>query len=81
MGRNSQRVSRILFPRRDVALRDAFDISTAVHNMGEEVTLNLSGGNQVNVDRLIEEEEENNDEDINGSSCVLLHHYCGTNGW
>lgn len=40
-----------------VALRDAFDISTAVHRMGEEAALS-KGGATLDIDDLMEESEE-----------------------
>mmetsp|Transcript_1408 Transcript_1408/g.1406 ORF Transcript_1408/g.1406 Transcript_1408/m.1406 type:complete len:576 (+) Transcript_1408:199-1926(+) len=50
-----------------VALRDAFDISTAVHRMGEEAAL-LKGTAVPDIDDLI---EENEDESIDMSGHVL----------
>lgn len=41
-----------------VALRDAFDISAAVHRMGEEAALSNRFGNTKDMQELIEEEEE-----------------------
>ncbi|KAI5952339.1 srk1 [Candida jiufengensis] len=58
-----------------VALRDAFDISTAVHRMGEEAALSSKYNNQQpNIEDLIEEEEEENEEDVSHSGRVLQHH-------
>ncbi|CAK9439582.1 uncharacterized protein LODBEIA_P36820 [Lodderomyces beijingensis] len=57
-----------------VALRDAFDISTAVHRMGEEAALS-NKFTQQNVQDLIEEEEEENEEDVTDSGRVLHHHH------
>ncbi|CCG25968.1 Rck2 MAP kinase-activated protein kinase [Candida orthopsilosis Co 90-125] len=82
-----QSFSQDLYSPAAVALRDAFDISTAVHRMGEEAALsNKHGGagGLANVEDLIEEEEEENEEDVTGSGRVLHHRYNsnnkGTNG-
>ena len=55
-----------------IALRDAFDISTAVHRMEEEAALsNKNGGIE---DLIEEEEEEEEEEDVSHSGRVLQHH-------
>ncbi|KAK6460834.1 kinase-like domain-containing protein [Scheffersomyces coipomensis] len=54
-----------------VALRDAFDISTAVHRMGEEAAL-ASKINPNTIQDLVEEEEEENEEDVDKDGRVLL---------
>lgn len=60
-----------------VALRDAFDISAAVHRMGEEAALaNKVGG----IGDLLEEEEEDHLEEVNNAGEIVssatprLHH-------
>ncbi|KAI5950528.1 srk1 [Candida margitis] len=79
-----QSFNQDLYSPAAVALRDAFDISTAVHRMGEEAALSNKqggGGGLPNVEDLIEEEEEENEEDVTGSGRVLHHHYdSNTNG-
>lgn len=79
-----QSFNQDLYSPAAVALRDAFDISTAVHRMGEEAALSnkqhgVGGGGLSNVEDLIEEEEEENEEDVTGSGRVLHHHYDSNN--
>lgn len=52
-----------------VALRDAFDISTAVHRMGEEAA--LQSKMPAPIENLIEEEEEENEEIVNTNGAVV----------
>lgn len=70
-----QSFNQDLYSPAAVALRDAFDISTAVHRMGEEAALSNKHGGLSNVEDLIEEEEEENEEDVTKSGRVLHHHY------
>lgn len=52
-----------------VALRDAFDISAAVHRMGEEAALaNKVGG----IGELLEEEEDEYEEEVNNAGQVVF---------
>ena len=53
-----ERIGSELYSPAAVALRDAFDVSTAVHRMGEEAKCN----NPKQFKDLIEEEEEENEE-------------------
>ncbi|KAI3403483.1 srk1 [Candida oxycetoniae] len=69
----SQNFNQDLYSPAAVALRDAFDISTAVHRMGEEAALSTKYSQQAYGD-LIEEEEEENEEDVTASGRVLHHH-------
>ncbi|KAI5960894.1 srk1 [Candida theae] len=79
--RLQQSFNQDLYSPAAVALRDAFDISTAVHRMGEEAALsNKQGGMGFgDVEDLIEEEEEENEEDVTRSGRVLRHHYNSNN--
>ncbi|KAI5965303.1 srk1 [Candida pseudojiufengensis] len=77
----AQSTHQDLYSPAAVALRDAFDISTAVHRMGEEAALSRHGNNQPNIEDLIEEEEEENEEDISGSGRVLKHHQRSNNNY
>ncbi|EMG50540.1 hypothetical protein G210_2337 [Candida maltosa Xu316] len=52
-----------------VALRDAFDISTAVHRMGEEAALQTKLS--APIENLIEEEEEDTQETVNTKGQVI----------
>ncbi|EGV64887.1 kinase-like protein [Yamadazyma tenuis ATCC 10573] len=63
--RYSKKYTNGMYSPAAVALRDAFDISTAVHRMGEEAKLS----NPLQLQQFIEEEEE--DEAVTGSGRVL----------
>lgn len=52
------------------ALRDVFDISTAVHRMGEEAALSSKLNNST-IQDLLEEEEEENEEEVDGQGRVI----------
>lgn len=56
-----------------VALRDAFDISTAVHRMGEEAALQTK--KQAPIEGLIEEEEEEHEETVTKDGRVVQDTY------
>ncbi len=57
-----------------VAMRDAFDISAAVHRMGEEAALHNRFGNAKDMQQLMEEEEEEErvDEEVDRQGHVML---------
>ncbi|KAK6199920.1 kinase-like domain-containing protein [Scheffersomyces amazonensis] len=61
--------SQELYSPAAVALRDAFDISTAVHRMGEEAALGKLNPNT--IQDLVEEEEEENEENVDREGHVL----------
>ncbi|KAG2732386.1 hypothetical protein G9P44_004803 [Scheffersomyces stipitis] len=57
-----------------VALRDAFDISTAVHRMGEEAALSKINTFDNVVEGIEEEDEDQIEEDVNIQGQVLNKH-------
>lgn len=53
------------------ALREAFDISAAVHRMGEEAALSNRFGGSNDIQALVEEEEEENEHEENSQGIIL----------